>query len=693
MEWEGTAIFKGNTDMKFKNYFKTASFLLILSAFLSLMLTGELELPYTIIIILGLAAFLVQERIDFSRLSRGILMASIPFLALDFFVMSKDILLAFTHLIILLTTSRLLSLRTNSDFNQLYLLSFFDLLASSALTINLSFAFTFTVYLISATWVMLLFHIKKEVEERIPAEKERALEGTVNIPFFLGIGGVAVLSLVVTLAIFFVLPRAGIGLFSKQPGKTLKTTGFGDKVDFGQIGPVTLDPTTVMRVELPDYEKGLGTVYLRGTVLDFFNGVTWEKEEGKLSTISRYGNEFVISREAGPLVRQEIILDPLDSKVIFGMSRLVKLSGRFQTLYADGYGSVYLPGHPFSMFQYTAYSDVATPEDKELEVDTAPYAPEVLELYTRTPKLPETVSNLASSITAKAEGTYKKAIAIENHLKNNYSYTLSPKRDESLPPLEDFLFKNREGYCDHFSTAMVLLLRASGIPSRLVTGYLTTEWNDLGRFYIVRQKNAHSWVEVYFPSHGWVRFDPTAPAGGPAENIITSKMGRYIAYIRLKWDRYIINFTIQDQVNAAKEARRRTELGRETLLNLLKPLKFNIKKILAPAAILLASAIVIFILLRKSGFGGRMPLSGKVKSVAFYEEMLDLLAKREMIKTAGLTPREFAGELLLKKGEAYSGVMEITVAFEKVRYGEVELEREEMEGVRTAMETLKNRVS
>jgi len=692
MEGERRVFLKGNKgdSVKFYTYFKTASYLLVFSAFLSLTLTGELEAPYIAIITLGLAASLIQEKLDLSPLSKWIIAVSIPFLIADFFFISKDILYAFTHLLILLTNARLLSLKTDADYNQLFLLTFFDLLAASALTINLSFAFTFTMYLVSVTWVLLLFHIKKEVEVRIAENKERALEGTVTIPFFLGIGGVAVLSLVITLGIFFILPRAGVGLFSKKQGKVVKTSGFGDKVDFGEIGVLTPDPTTVMRVELPDFEKGLGSIYLRGTVLDSFNGVSWKRERPKLEAVNKEDNDFVISKGAKSLVRQEIIMDPIDSRVVFGMEKAVRLSGRFQTLFTDSYKTVYLPVNPSSRFQYTVYSDTRVPDGRELDVDRGPYNSKVIDLYAKVPSGSVRIKELASSITASSEWTYQKARAIEDYLKKNYSYSLSPNRDVSLPPVEDFLFRDKAGYCDHFSTAMALLLREVDVPARLVTGYVTSEWNDLGRFYTVRQRNAHSWVEVYFPSHGWVSFDPTPSAMQVEENITVTAISRYIAYIRLKWDRYIINFTFQDQVNAAKEARRRTELGRESILKLIALIKLKSASVMRPFAVSIAAIVLIYLSLkwRRSKRKERYKLSNK-GSVPFYQEMLWVLAKRGLIKPEGMTPREFAHTVTAERGPVYGSITEITAAFEKVRYGGMPLSPEDVKSINERLDGIK----
>lgn len=314
----------------------------------------------------------------------------------------------------------------------------------------------------------------------------------------------------------------------------------------------------------------------------------------------------------------------------------------------------------------------------------------MIELYAKVPSGSVRVKELASSITASSEGAYQKARAIEDYLKKNYSYTLSPNRDMSLPPVEDFLFKDKAGYCDHFSTAMALLLREAGVPARLVTGYVTSEWNDLGRFYTVRQRNAHSWVEVYFPSHGWVSFDPTPSAMQVEENITVTAISRYIAYIRLKWDRYIINFTFQDQVKAAKEARRRTELGRESVLRLIALIKFKSATVMRPFAISIAAIVLIYLSLkwRRSKRSQRYKLSNK-GSVPFYQEMLWMLAKRGVIKSEAMTPREFAHMVTAERGPVYGSITEITAAFEKVRYGGFTLGAGEMDSINRVLEGMR----
>ena len=97
-----------------------------------------------------------------------------------------------------------------------------------------------------------------------------------------------------------------------------------------------------------------------------------------------------------------------------------------------------------------------------------------------------------------------------------YQYTLDVGGHRSDSPLDDFLFTRKTGYCEHYATAMVILLRTLGVPARLVTGYFASEWNNFGHYYAIRQQDAHAWVEVWFPRSGWITFDPTR---GPRKRV------------------------------------------------------------------------------------------------------------------------------------------------------------------------------
>ena len=169
------------------------------------------------------------------------------------------------------------------------------------------------------------------------------------------------------------------------------------------------------------------------------------------------------------------------------------------------------------------YSDISLPTNKQLSLDNSPY----LLTSQKYLQLPENmdikISNLAQDVVKKsnASNRYEQAKAIESYLHNNFKYTLDLKAGGN-EPLADFLFNVREGHCEYFASAMAIMLRTQGIATRIVNGFQTGEYNETADIYVVRQKEAHSWVEVYFPTEKvWVPFDPTPAAGQSDENPVT----------------------------------------------------------------------------------------------------------------------------------------------------------------------------
>ena len=121
------------------------------------------------------------------------------------------------------------------------------------------------------------------------------------------------------------------------------------------------------------------------------------------------------------------------------------------------------------------------------------------------------IKGLADRVTAGIPDDYDRAAAIESYLRDNYHYTLNPPapKDPATDPLQSFLFDSKQGYCEYFASAMGDMLRAEGIPSRLVNGYGPGTYDSTQKVYVVRGSDAHTWVEAYFPSYGWIPFEPT----------------------------------------------------------------------------------------------------------------------------------------------------------------------------------------
>jgi hypothetical protein len=254
---------------------------------------------------------------------------------------------------------------------------------------------------------------------------------------------------------------------------------------------------------------------------------------------------------------------------------------------------------------------------------------------------------------------------------------------------------------------MVLMARTQGIPARMVSGFLPSEWNDYGKYFTVRQRDAHTWVEVYFPESGWITFDPTPAVGNASGSPFFSTLASYIDVLRLKWDRYIINYSFRDQATLVNNLRENAQNLRERTDRFLGSLKatfqfFKVliheKGLLYPLLTLLVILILTtsFYLLRKRGkreaarqIGKDLTVERGKKAVHFYMQMLRILERQGMIKARHLTPTEFLTEVRILASPLYQETTEITRIYHQVRFGHLPLSPQEEERVQELLTNLR----
>jgi transglutaminase-like putative cysteine protease len=161
--------------------------------------------------------------------------------------------------------------------------------------------------------------------------------------------------------------------------------------------------------------------------------------------------------------------------------------------------------------QYQAASRVSMADATSLRAASTDYPQWVRERYLQLPDTltPRTL-DLAGQLTAGYDNPYDKAIAVRDYLRANINYNDQiAAAPEGVEPLDYVLFDLKEGYCTYYASAMAVMLRAQGVPARVVSGYALGEYDPTAQNYRVRAVNAHSWVEVYFPDYGWIHFEPT----------------------------------------------------------------------------------------------------------------------------------------------------------------------------------------
>ncbi len=220
-------------------------------------------------------------------------------------------------------------------------------------------------------------------------------------------------------------------------------------------------------------------------------------------------------------VTQRIILEPLDNPTLFALYPAYVINGDFKAVVTDRSGTFSLTSAPEGRISYIACSVLYPPKKAHAAHPDARDAGYYLQLTDGM----EELRALSGKIIRRADSPLKKALEVQDYLQSNYSYSLEPGGKNGEDPVNNFLFHTKKGYCEHFASAMVLLLRASGVPARLISGFHGGEWNSYGGYYTVRAQDAHTWVEAYIKNSGWVRFDPTPPAPIKEKSVLFGAAG------------------------------------------------------------------------------------------------------------------------------------------------------------------------
>ena len=513
--------------MPFDQAFAFSSVLLAATAFSGLVLAQSvplwLALPTALILIMSLlhaggVLFLRRAIAQITvspTLWNVMLISAFVILLIDLTVISRDLLPAGIHFLVVLLGIKLLTRQQRRDYRHLYAISLMAILASAALTTDAWYIPIFLLYMLAAVWTLLLYHLTQETGEipavgisPSPAPCHATYPSRITHRFFWLTNGTAVLTVALTVVIFFLIPRIGAGVLQKTSGEALRTTGFSDQVDLGTIGSVKQDPQIVMRVELPDQpflEKD--RFYLRGLAYDQYNGRSWSHSGTRRRSLSLVADGTFLARQAGSrpsnslvgAIRQDILLEMLDTSVLFAAPFAELVSGEFLTVQTDVMGGLHLPVPPSSRIRYSVTSYVPQLVANERTAQTLAYPDSIRSHYLQVPMESQKVADLAHRVTQQAVTPFEQTLAIQQHLLENYRYSLENDTATLNHPLDEFLFIRKTGYCEHYATAMVVMLRTVGIPARLVTGFLATEWNEYGGYFTVRQRDAHAWVEVYFP--------------------------------------------------------------------------------------------------------------------------------------------------------------------------------------------------
>src|SRR5262245_52895708 len=565
----GASPFRGSFIVKpMQRYFELSFHGLMMSAFLALALTGRLDTP-------AVAGFSVGATVSLYRTIKGrrppvstrasfvLSCAYILFFLIDNVVLSRSFIPASIHLVLFLQLVKLYQEKTDKDYLYLMILSFLQILAASSLTISVSFVATLFLFLVALVSTLMSFDMHRS--ER----NSKALVQEVAMPLT-GMSVWSTLWIVAgSAALFLVIPRVGTGYFTQAGSGSLLLSGFSDTVQLGEIGQVKLNKAVVMHarhISGPPF----AVLKWRGIALDRFDGHNWFKtDRGRAVLLASTDNQYRI----GPIVnvsnaaRYEILLEPLATNALFGPHQVRWILGRLEGVEYDGDDSIYLRFPTARRIQYEVLSEI--PDRSRIQATAQQISEDSEQLSARYLQLPRNldprIAQLATQITSVGKSTVEKAALLESYLKRNYSYTLSLTWKPGPQPLSTFLFDAKAGHCEYFASAMAIMLRAAGIPTRLVNGFLMGEYNSIGNDYIVRESDAHSWVEVYVPGAGWIEFDPTPPDPNHRDVNLSTQLSHYIDALEMFWNSYVIVFDSGTQLQLFHSAQDRAQIVQDLL--------------------------------------------------------------------------------------------------------------------------------
>lgn len=692
-------------------YFELSVYLLVLTGFGTLASTGALELPAIMLVGAALAfrGYLLAQnrRLLFSqRWTTPLSMAYFAVYAADYSLFSRSFLGATVHLVLFAVVVRMFSLRRDRDYVMLCIVSFLMVLASSVLTVDSIFLLFFAAFMLMAIVTFVLLEMRRagreatfQAQPSANALEHRKLAFSVArvTPIL------AVLILLGAAAIFFLLPRISSGYMSDYSLGTNFSTGFSDRVRLGGIGQIQQSNAVVMHIQIAGDTHGAYALHWRGVSLANFDGRDWsnppgdsplekggdgtftvpEFSQGIVPNPSVYGAHF---HDSSRMIHYRVVMEPVGTNVFFLAPWARTVNGGYRGLQIDWGGGISNSDTQHGVSIYEADSDIYSPSPDLLRKAGNSF-PSLAYGYLQHPPLDPRIPQLAAQIAGGQINNYDRAVAIEKYLKTHYGYTLQLLRTPVADPLANFLFVRKQGHCEYFASSMAIMLRTLRIPSRVVNGFRSSEFNDVTGKYVVRARDAHAWVEAFFPGYGWITFDPT-PGGFVGSPQGLERAMLYIDAAASFWREWVVSYDSTHQYVLGRSVLMGTRRGldrsrfdgQRVYLRLLNWARRLERHGIAPSGRWIGVAVAIAIILMAALNARRVYHILRFRSIRMhpecspqqaaaicYQRMTRSLARRGVQKQPSQTAQEFVR--VIEDERLQRPVARFTEVYESARFG------------------------
>ena len=679
--------------------------LLLMLGVASLTVTGQLGLPATL---LGLAACQLAllrhppgriPLLVWNLLGMAILAGSV----FAFKLLNVGPLVLLVHLTLVFQAYRLLARTDNRGYVLNFLLAFSQVLLASILTIRLAFAAVLAAFAVMLIASLLLLHLKQTADEawaqrggagRIPPPAVYADAGRLLRAAYLAYAALmSALLLAATGALFLLIPRLHIGLGGGLLDP-VSVAGFSEEMGLGDKGDFRQGNEPVMRVYVttPDGEPYAQPLYYHGLALDTFDGRRWRladpRRRREANRLYYLGDR--VYPHPDTTLTQRYTPEPIDSMVLFHVKDRLALVVPHRTLEIASTDGIYGPTGA-KQSAYTVHSDHRRPSPEQLRSAPDSYPSAITQAYIRPPPVSQRVQELGQRWVSSGATTYDGVLLVQQQLSQNFTYSLDQPSAGATDPVDHFLFESQEGHCEFYAGSMAVLLRSAGIPARVVTGFYGGDYNPAGGYFIVRQRHAHSWVEVYFAGYGWQRFDPTPAGDGTDAARIrpAARLADWIDLASLRWREMVLDYDQRSQINGLLSLgtrMSRIQLGKAPALreapDLDRPVTTSATSVLVLCAVLLAAGVAgAWLLGRRRGGAGSLddlPRGPPRRFARAVRRGLDRASRRLPEGRQNPTPLEIARAVQRAGGDDLRAV-ELVQRYYAIRWGARPVDDEDLQ--------------
>ncbi|QDU34517.1 Protein-glutamine gamma-glutamyltransferase [Poriferisphaera corsica] len=764
--------------MRIHSLFRKLMFFMVMLGITSFCIAEQNYGLLLVLIILGAFSWLLTETPHGRPLPRPLIYLTsviiIIWLVLDLYYFRSHTLIAMGHFTIWLQLILLFSQKTNREYAQLIILSILQMIGASILSISMLYGILLFLYSTIAIITLLVFNLKLTNDFIYKSRQKSALDPTlINRPIAASTLDLRKYLRKTTLTVGLICFSIAILTFTITPRKPFTatapsnflnfkqriTTGFNASINLNNPAPQPGDNQTILNMTVERNGQNIGSPYrhflLRGSVLDTYNRGSrqWSRSthaQQLETSISLSDNDLPLAQpiQLSAINTATITYRQPSKNYIFTLPFAYNISSNDFSRILSGNADQQIRLHrtPSSNINYTIKWD-STLTDNTLDFIQNQQANTIKlgqhkitnkynqslyhsKFYARNWYIaPRATSKLAQSILEPKNLSRSRfelstpddmqiAIVLRDYLQSNFKYSLeAPPRDShsKRDPVINFLFETHKGHCELFASGFAALCRSIGLAARVVTGFRASEFNALGGYYIVRNNDAHAWVEVKIDNR-WVTFDATPPADVQEQHAVqptfTSNASHFFEYANYLWIGAVAAFDRKTQTKLLDSIKQHFAAGDENRpdgvfyhyyaqardwLAAIKMQHVFILLLLAVTAAVL-TAFYLFTRYRIRRKATQLNLTtlppAQRKSLArqldFFLSTQRLLAQRGYHRPDWQSPMQFALQLNHSQQEDLQSLIELTRHFYDIRYGNHTLTNERKNLIDNYLQTLKN---